>query len=112
MEITESKQGQVVTLALKGRLDTSTSKLLEETLLDLINQKQEHRFVIDCQHLDYISSAGLRVLLVAAKIIKPENGKIVLSALKAHLKEIFEITGFQGIFPIFPDQEEARTSIS
>ena len=112
MEISETKQGPVVTLSLKGRLDSSTSKLLEETLLNLINNAKERLFVIDCEHLDYISSAGLRVLLMAAKILKSENGKIVLAALKDHLKEIFEITGFQGIFPIFQNQEEAVKNIS
>jgi len=111
MEITETKQEQVVILSLKGRLDASTSKLLEEKLLDLINNTHERRIVIDFQQLDYISSAGLRVLLMAAKILKPENGKLVLASLKEHLKEIFEITGFQGIFPIFSGKEEAVKNI-
>lgn len=112
MEITQFKHGQVVILSLTGRLDASTSKLLEETLLDLVNHQNERLLVMDFQHLDYISSAGLRVLLMTAKILKPENGKIVLAALKEHLKEIFDITGFQGIFPIFNDKEEARNSLA
>lgn len=105
MEISESAQGQVVILSLKGRLDAATSTLLEEKLLDLINSKNERRIVIDFQQLDYISSAGLRVLLMAAKILKSENGKLVLASLKEHLKEIFKITGFHGIFPIFKDRK-------
>ncbi len=112
MEISETKQGQVVILSLKGRLDASTSKVLEEKLLDLINSHNEHRLVMDFQQLDYISSAGLRVLLMAAKILKPENGKLVLSSLQEHLKEVFEITGFQSIFPIFTNKEEALKNIS
>ena len=112
MEITETKQEQVVILSLKGRLDASTSKLLEEKFLDLINNNHEHRIVMDFQQLDYISSAGLRVLLMAAKILKPENGKLVLASLKEHLKEIFEITGFQGIFTIFNNKEEALKNFS
>ncbi len=112
MEISETKQEQVVILSLKGRLDASTSKLFEEKLLDLINNNHEHRIVIDFQQLDYISSAGLRVLLMAAKILKPENGKLVLASLKDHLKEIFEITGFQGIFQIFNHKEDALKNIS
>ena len=112
MEISNTKQGPVVTLSLKGRLDASTSKSLEETLLDLINNANERLFVIDFQQLDYISSAGLRVLLMAAKLLKPENGRIALTSLKDHLQEIFEITGFQGIFPIFKNQEEAMKILS
>ena len=112
MEISKTKQGPVVILSLKGRLDASTAKLLEETLLDLINNAKERSFVIDFHQLDYISSAGLRVLLMAAKLLKTENGRLVLAALKDHLQEIFEITGFQGIFPIFKNQEEAMKNFS
>ena len=112
MDISETKQGQAVILSLKGRLDAGTSKLLEEKLLDLINSKNERRIVMDFQQLDYISSAGLRVLLMAAKILKPENGSLVLASLKEHLKEIFEITGFRGIFQIFNNKEEALKKFS
>ena len=112
MEILENKQGQIVILSLKGRLDAATSKLLEEKLLDLINSKNERRIVMDFQQLDYISSAGLRVLFMASKILKPENGKLALVSLKEHLKEMFEITGFHGIFPIFTNKEEALGNMS
>jgi len=112
MEISETKNGLVVTLSLKGRLDARTSKLLEETLLGLINEANERLFVIDFQGLEYISSAGLRVLLVAAKGLKSKNGKIVLAALNDHLQKVFDITGFQGIFPIYKNVEEAMNNIS
>jgi len=112
MEISETKKGSVVILSLKGRLNASTSKLVEEFLLTRINNTQERLFIVDFQHLEYISSAGLRVFLVAAKILKSKNGKIVLAALNDHLKSIFEITGFQEIFPIFKNEEEAMNNIS
>ncbi|MEJ2229909.1 MAG: STAS domain-containing protein [Nitrospirales bacterium] len=112
MEISEMKKGSVIILSLKGRLDASTSKVVEESLLNKINNTQERLFVVDFKQLDYISSAGLRVLLVAAKILKSKNGKIVLANLNDHLKRIFEITGFREIFPIFQNQEEALKNIS
>jgi anti-sigma B factor antagonist len=112
MELSETKHDCIVILTLKGRLDANTAKLLEASLLDLINNRNEHLLVVDFQHVNYISSAGLRVLLMAAKILKSQNGKMVLTALKEHLKEIFEITGFHGIFPICDNQEGAITILS
>jgi len=106
MEIREDKRGDIVIVGLKGRLDASTSNRLEERLLALIDGG-EKRFVIDFSQLDYISSSGLRVLLMAAKRLRDANGKIVLSSLKDHIKEVFDIAGFSSIFPIFHSQEEA-----
>jgi len=107
MEITEQKRGTVVLLTLTGRLDASTSGRLEEKLVGLI-EGGERSFVLDFLNLDYISSAGLRVLLMAAKKLKGMNGRIVLSSLKDHIREVFDIAGFSAIFPIY-DQQDAAT---
>jgi len=106
MEISESRRGGTVILGLKGRLETGTSKDLEERLLGLINQG-EKQFIIDLAELEYISSSGLRVLILAAKRLKSDGGKIALSSMKGNIKQIFDITGFSSIFPIYPSQEEA-----
>lgn len=57
--------------------------------------------------MDYISSAGLRVLLMAAKKTAKLKGKVVLAALCANVKEVFDIAGFTSIFTITDTQEEA-----
>jgi anti-sigma B factor antagonist len=111
MDITEEKRGEVMLLGIKGRLDTSTASRLEEKLLALINGG-ERRLTLDCSQLDYISSAGLRVLLLAVKRMKEVNGKIVLCALKDQIKEVFDIAGFSSLFPSFATQEEALRSCS
>lgn len=110
MEITEQKKGPVVLLTLKGRLDASTAGRLEEKLLALIDGG-EKQFVCNFLQLEYISSAGLRVLLMAAKRLKAANGKIVLLSLKDQIREVFEIAGFAAIFPIFDLEEEAVKSL-
>jgi anti-sigma B factor antagonist len=109
MEITKEKTGNVVLFEVKGRLDTSTSKTLEETLFASIDEG-EKQFALGCSQLDYISSAGLRVLLLALKRLRSIDGKIVLYALKAQLKEVFDIAGFSSIFPLFNVREEALRS--
>jgi anti-sigma B factor antagonist len=106
MDITEQKRGTVVLLQLTGRLDAGTAGKLEEKLVGLITAG-EKSFVLDFLHLDYISSAGLRVLLMAAKKLKGLNGRIVLSSLKDHIKEVFDIAGFSAIFPIYDQQDAA-----
>jgi len=99
MEISESKRNGVVILALHGRLDASNAGDLEQRVLGLI-AGGDTRFVVDGAQLDYISSAGLRVLLVAAKRLKATHGTIALAALQAQVKEVFDIAGFASIFPI------------
>jgi anti-sigma B factor antagonist len=67
--------------------------------------------VIDGEKLDYISSTGLRVLLVAAKRLKAVDGRIVLSSLKPHILEVFEIAGFKSIFPIYGNVDQAARQL-
>lgn len=109
MQIVETKLSNGILISLAGRLDTNTSTFLEEKLLSRI--EANHRFfIIDGTDLDYISSAGLRVLLMISKRLNALNGKIVLSSLKPHVQEIFEIAGFFLIFPVFANRIEAEKS--
>src|SRR5262245_22457972 len=109
MNITEDKRGNVILLGIKGRLDASTANQLEEKLLASIDAG-ERRLALDCSQLDYISSAGLRVLLLAVKRLSRSNGKMVLYALKDQIKEVFDIAAFSPLFPSFTTQEEALRS--
>ncbi|NLI13317.1 STAS domain-containing protein [Pelotomaculum propionicicum] len=106
MKIQESKSGSVIILELNGRLDASTSGILEKKLMDSLDGGEKF-FILDFNQLDYISSAGLRVLLMAAKKTNGIGGKVALSCLKEHVKEVFDIAGFTAIFPICFTQEDA-----
>ena len=98
MEVTEKKQNGISILGLLGRLDSNTSLEFEKRLFEVI--EDGHRSVIvDFDGLDYISSAGLRVLLKATKELKRTEGKIVLCSMKDYIKEVFEIAGFVTPFP-------------
>ena len=111
MDLTTEKRGDVMLLGIKGRLDASTANKLEEKLLASID-KGERRLALDCSQLDYISSAGLRVLLLTVKRLSSGNGKLVLYALKDQVKEVFDIAGFSPLFPSFTTQEEALGSLA
>lgn len=106
MDITQEKKGNVNVVKVKGRLDASTSGKLEDALNEYTSQ-EKIRVLVDCQELDYISSAGLRVLLAAAKELQKRNGKIFLSSLNTNVKQVFEISGFTSIFPIYETTEKA-----
>src|SRR5436853_20061 len=101
MDIEERKKDKTVLLGLKGRLDSSTAPALEEKIVSLLNAG-EKQLAVNFESLEYISSAGLRVLLMAAKRLKQSNGKIALYSLKDHIREVFEIAGFSSLFPIYP----------
>lgn len=110
MEVTQKQQNGITILGLKGRLDSNTSDDFEKKLLGLI-QAGETRLVLDFKDLDYISSAGLRVLLKAAKELKRNNGQLSFCALKEYIREIFELSGFVSFFPIHPTLEESLSAL-
>jgi anti-sigma B factor antagonist len=110
MEITERKTGDVVTLSLSGRLDTTTAKAFEAKILAQI-EAGDRRFIIDLAQLDYISSAGLRVLVLAGKRLDSGKGKIVLCSLKNPVREVFDIVGFSSIFPVYASHDDALRNI-
>jgi anti-sigma B factor antagonist len=110
MEITEGRTADIVTLSLAGKLDTTSAKAFEEKILGQI-EAGDRRFIIDLAQLDYVSSSGLRVLLLASKRLSSANGKIALCSLKDQVKEVFDIAGFSSIFPIFGSHDEAIKNI-
>jgi anti-anti-sigma factor len=106
MEINEQKTDQCVIIGITGRLDTTNYSILEKKLMDLIDTHQD-RILVDCSKMDYVSSSGLRILLMALKKITMVKGKFVLCGLQENIREIFEISGFTNIFEIYTTQDEA-----
>lgn len=95
--IEKAVNGTTLTVALEGRLDTTTSPKLEEDLRSSIDGITE--LVFDFEKLEYISSAGLRVLLAMQKIMN-QQGKMVLRNVNEAVMEVFEVTGFADILSI------------
>lgn len=97
MEISNSKEGSKLCLALEGMLDTNTAPKLETELQKSLEGIEE--LVIDMAELDYLSSAGLRVLLGAQKTMN-KQGSMKVIHVNETIMEIFEVTGFSGILTI------------
>ena len=87
-----------LTIALEGRLDTSTSPELEQVLKEELPKVS--KLILDFEKLDYISSAGLRVLLFAQKTMNSTQGSMKIRKVGEIIMEIFEVTGCQDILDI------------
>ncbi len=89
-----------------GRVDTISASEFETRLLAVI-ESGASKIVLNCQGLDYISSSGLRVFLIAQKKIVAAKGQLKLCCLQPTIKEIFDISGFSSIFSILADLDTA-----
>lgn len=110
MEISEVKAETHLHVTPHGRLDATTAPVLQEKLVGLI-EAGNHRMLLDFSGLDYVSSAGLRVVLIAAKRLKAVSGRLALCGMKPHIKEVFDIAGFSSMLSIYPSQEEAAAAL-
>ena len=97
MNIQKALSGAALTVALEGRLDTTTAPTLEEELRGSVDGVS--RLVFDLVKLEYISSAGLRVLLAMQKLMN-QQGEMVLQNVNEAVMEVFEVTGFSDILRI------------
>ena len=97
MNIIKNKDGSKLTLALEGRLDTTTAPQLEEELKASLEGVTA--LEMDFRQLEYLSSAGLRVLLAAQKVMN-KQGKMTIHHVNETIHEVFEVTGFIDILTI------------
>jgi len=106
MQIIEENQENIHIFKLSGRLDSNTSPIFEEKIVQAIDAGAVS-VIVDFKELEYLSSAGLRVLLKATKRLKKESGKMVLCAMADYVREIFEISGFDTFLPIVYSIDDA-----
>ena len=97
MEMLVSQHNAICVVALQGKLDAITAPTCEQRLAELIAEGAT-RLVIDCAALAYISSAGLRSLLVTAKALKAKGGKLLLANVQGSVRTVLEMSGFGTIF--------------
>ena len=110
MNISTKKESNALVVTVSGRLDAVTAPEFEKSISEFIAQGDK-TFVINLNGLEYISSAGLRSILASAKLLKTQNGKLIFSGLQGHVKEVFSISGFHGIFKICDSDAEGLKSI-
>lgn len=97
MKINQNREAEKLTVAIEGRLDTTTAPEFEKMLGEIMGGVTE--LVLDMTNLEYVSSAGLRVILKAQKVMFSQ-GKMTLTGVNESVMEVFEITGFSDILNI------------
>jgi anti-sigma B factor antagonist len=110
LEISSESINNVLVISLIGRLDGITSK----TFIDKTNEPEMSTFsriVLDCKDLNYISSEGLRVMLMAAKKAKSLGGALTLCAVNAAVNEVMMISGFGALFGVHSNVQDAIAAI-
>ena len=106
---TERNDGTLIAKA-QGRIDGVNARDFEEAMKAAISS-DDGTVVIDLEGLSYISSAGLRVILLIAKTLRKRNAELILCSLSDPIREVFEISGFDKIIPVHASREQALSSI-
>lgn len=105
MEVKEEQVSGVTVLQVKGRLDSATSPMLGERLTAVL-EAAKVRVLVDFSQLEYISSAGFRILLQAAKRADQNTSKFVLCGVSGKVRQLFDLGGFLDLFSITHTREE------
>ena len=107
MEIFQENMNGVEIFSVKGSLDSNTSTELETRIYAALGNGQR-KLILNLEDLDYISSAGIRVMLKTTKDLKNMEGNIVLCTLQDYVREVFDIAGFDGYLNIENNLETAK----
>ncbi len=105
-----SDENGVVILAVDGNLDGEGTQALEEQVLALL-ESGSTKLLFDFSSLDYINSSGLRVLVLAYQRLKKNSGAVAICGVKDYIQEVFEVSGYDKIFPLYPARVEALGSM-
>lgn len=110
MEVIKTKGNKIIVADVKGRIDAVTAPAFEKTINEMMGE-ENIPLLIDFGELEYISSAGLRSILIISKTLKVKGLPVYFSRLQGNVKEVFNISGFGSIFKIFDNKDEAIKSI-
>lgn len=108
--IETKRNSGVLTLWVKGRLDSSNADAFHEQVKSALAD-DDKAVLMDLAGLDYISSAGLRVMSMLAKVLEGRKAKFIIYSLSDSIKEVFQISGFDKVIKICASQDEALTAI-
>lgn len=110
MQISVTPSDSHAIIALAGRLDMASSPEVLESLNAQIDAGRLH-IVLDLTSTDYISSSGLRVLLMAQKRLTASGGYLLLCGINAYVREVFDVAGFMSLFAVYSDQKSALEAL-
>jgi anti-sigma B factor antagonist/stage II sporulation protein AA (anti-sigma F factor antagonist) len=101
----EEKKGEILLLRIIGRLDAISSPQAEKKVFDCINTGQ-YKLLLDFAKVDYLSSAGMRMLLSTTKKLKTLSGKLVVCAVTPNVMDVLKMSGFDHVLELAKSEEE------
>lgn len=110
MEVYQSKEEGFITLTIDGELDASSCEVLDESIQQVVSNK-ETRILVDCKQLSYISSAGLGVFMSYLQDFNKDNIRMVLFNLNPEVREVFRILGLDNLIKIVANKEDAKSTV-
>jgi anti-anti-sigma factor len=110
MDVERAILGEVQVFRIKGRLDSATAPAFEAEVLKVI-RPGANRVVLDFNAVDYVSSAGLRVVLLAAKQTRATQGGFAIFGMAKPIHHVFQMSGFARIIALFDTEAEALVSV-
>ncbi len=109
LELHISKSGDAIIVSMKGRIDADTAHEVEQKFNSIMS-KNKYSLIADMRELNFISSAGLRVLLATLKETRKNGGDLRLACLQADVKKVLDMTGFVNLFKIHQSVKDAVKS--
>ena len=106
MELTEMRKGNALIISMRGRFDSSSALSVENRMRERLGP-DTHALIFDCAGLEYISSAGIRVLVHCTKELEKQHGSILLAAVPKPIENVLYITGFLSYFTLFDSVDKA-----
>lgn len=111
MDLQTKIENNAIVVTISGRLDAVTAPEYEKRIRELIEGGNSY-FVVNFEQLDYISSAGLRALLLMAKLLNKKGGQVCLANVKGNVRSVFEMSGFIAIFKMEDSVTAALAAIT
>lgn len=106
MDVKEEKKGDVLILRIKGRLDAISAPAAEKKVFDCINSGNSN-LILDVSGVDYLSSAGMRMLLSTTKKLKSISGRMILFGMTNNVMDVLKMSGFDHVLELCRTEEEA-----
>ena len=110
MDVTVERSDGVLSLGIKGRIDYATAPDFDRAIERAVTET-DRALILDFEEVPFIGSAGLRVILLKGRALQERGVEMVLCALSAPVRGVFQVTGFEQLFPIHATAAEARASL-
>lgn len=110
MEVKVEEKNEVVVVRPQGRLDAASAPQLEQQLQSIIEQGH-FKIVLNLANVEYLSSAGMRLMLSVSKKLKNLEGKIVVCSLSDEVMDVIKMAGFHQVLEFYPNEEESLTHL-